>query len=144
MMKSNSGFSKMAGFSLIELMVAVAIVGILAAVAMPSYQEYVRQSNRSAAKSVLLENAQLMEQFYTENNQYKKDIGGNTKTVPLDKSPKSGTTQYTISIAYPTDHSFTLTATPTGTMTGDKCGKLTLKHNGSQGAEGNVAECWNR
>jgi prepilin-type N-terminal cleavage/methylation domain-containing protein len=66
---------KSAGFTLIELMITVALVGILAAIAVPSYQNYVRQSNRAVAKSLLYENAQFMERFYSQNNQYDATVG---------------------------------------------------------------------
>ena len=138
-----SSFNKVMGFSLIELMVAIAIIGILAAVALPSYQDYVRQSNRSGAKAILLENAQFMEQFYTENNRYNL-ADGTAPPLPVSKSPRSGTAQYGIGVAFPTNQSFILTATPTGTMTGDTCGALTLRNTGAQGAGGDDAECWNR
>jgi len=138
-----SSFNKAMGFSLIELMVAVAIIGILAAVALPSYQNYVRQSNRSGAKTILYENAQFMEQFYTENNRYDQDLGGTAPTLPIAQSPRTGTAQYTITRALAAN-TFTLTATPTGSMTGDTCGVLTLTNTGVQGAGGNVADCWNR
>lgn len=58
------------GFTLIELMIAVAVVGILAAIAYPSYQDSVRKARRADAKSALLDAAQRQERFYTENNQY--------------------------------------------------------------------------
>lgn len=62
------------GFTLIELMIAVAVVGILAAIAYPSYQDSVRKSRRADAKSALLDAAQRQERFYTENNQYTSRI----------------------------------------------------------------------
>ncbi|MEO6422179.1 MAG: type IV pilin protein, partial [Candidatus Nitrotoga sp.] len=74
-MKIKAGFNKLKGFTLTELLIAVVIIGILAAVAMPSYQNYVRQTNRTAAKGILHENAQFMEQFYTANNQYDATVG---------------------------------------------------------------------
>ncbi len=137
-------FSKYRGFSLIELMVAIAIIGILSAVALPSYQNYVRQSNRSGAKNVLHENAQAMEQFYTENNRYDQDLGGTAPTLPILQSPRTGAAQYNITINPLAANSFTLNATPVGSMAGDVCGVLTLTNTGVQGAGGNVADCWNR
>ncbi|WP_374563098.1 type IV pilin protein [Nitrosomonas sp.] len=145
---------KVTGFTLIELMVAVAILGILASVALPSYQNYVRQSNRAVAKSLLYENAQFMERFYTQNNQYDATVGADgvanrggddiAVALPLTQSPRNGTVQYNISLQAVTDNTFILQAIPTGTMAGDICGTLTLTHTGVQGADGNIADCWNR
>ena len=152
----NSKFStiKATGFTLIELMIAVAILGILASVALPSYQNYVRQSNRAVAKSLLYENVQFMERFYTQNNQYDATVGADgvanrggddiAVALPITQSPRNGTAQYNISLQAVTDNTFVLQAIPTGTMTGDVCGTLTLTHTGLQGADGNVADCWNR
>ncbi len=62
--------SRDAGFSLIELMVVVAIVAILAAIAYPNYTDTVRRSNRSDARATLLQIAQSLERYFTENNTY--------------------------------------------------------------------------
>jgi len=140
------GNSNASGFTLIELMIAVAIVGIIAAIAMPAYQNYVTQSNRAVAKSMLYENAQFMEQFYTENNRYDQDVGGNAVAIPVTQSPRTGAVQYNITLQAVANATFTLQAVPGagGSMAGDTCGTLTLTNTGLQGAGGNVAECWNR
>ena len=132
------------GFTLVELLVAVAIVGILTAVALPSYQNYVRDTNRGVAKAILYENAQFMEQFYTENNRYDQDLAGNAIVIPLIQSPRTGAIQYQISLQAIANTTFTLQAVPVGSMVGDVCGTLTLTNTGLQGAGGDVAACWNR
>lgn len=141
------------GFTLIEVMITVAIIGIIAAVALPSYQDHVRRSNRTQAKALLHENAQYMEKMYTQNNQYDKTVGAdgiaNTAddgaiTLPIIQSPKTGTKQYDISLLASSNNTFTLRAVPTGSMTGDTCGTLTLTNTGVRGAGGNVDDCWNR
>lgn len=146
---------KSAGFTLIELMITVAIVGIIAAVAVPSYQDYVRQTNRAAAKAALYENAQFMERFYSQNSQYDASLGIDARAntaddaavvLPNTQSPKTGTAQYNISLQAVADvnNTFVLQAVPTGTMAGDTCGTLTLSNTSLQGAGGNVTSCWNR
>lgn len=140
------GNSNASGFTLIELMIAVAIVGIIAAIAMPAYQNYVMQSNRAVAKAILHENAQFMERFYTENNRYDQDMGGNAVAIPVIQSPRTGAVQYNITLQAVANATFTLQAVPDagGSMAGDACGTLTLTNTGLQGAAGTIAECWNR
>ena len=144
---------KMTGFTLIELMITVAIVGILAAVAVPSYQENVRQNNRAAAKAVMYENAQFMERFFSQNNQYDAAMGLDARAntaddvavvLPNTQSPKTGAAQYNISLQAVDNATFILKAVPAGRMVGDTCGTLTLSNTGLQGAGGGVANCWNR
>ncbi len=143
-MKFKERIDRLRGFTLIELMIVVAIVGILTAVALPSYQNYVRDSNRAAAKAILYENAQFMEQFYTENSRYDQDLATNAVAIPIAQSPRTGAAQYVISLQAVANATFTLQAVPAGSMVGDACGTLTLANTGLQGAGGNVANCWNR
>ncbi|MES1999422.1 MAG: type IV pilin protein [Pseudomonadota bacterium] len=134
------------GFTLIELIVTVAIVGILAAIAYPSYQDSVRRGNRADVKAVLLQNAQFMERNYTEANRYDQTSGGAAVVLPITQSPSTGVAKYTIALGTGTApaQTFTLTATPAGTMVGDACGAYTLTNTGLQGSGGAVADCWNR
>lgn len=140
------------GFTLIELLVVVAIVGILAAIAYPSYQEHVREARRSDARVSLLELAQFMERYYTSNGRYTLTAASNAAgpALPFTESPKDGTTKYyDLSLLNSaandlTATHFTLQAVPKGTMAGDRCGTLTLTNTGVKGAGGPVDDCWGR
>lgn len=145
MMKQKSSLN--AGFTLIELMIVVAIIGILSAIAYPSYTAYVKRSNRAQLKTIMLENAQILERFFTEANAYDTNAGGAAPAI-YDRSPKpnEGTQTYTITIVSNAT-SFELTAAPTGSMTGDECGSFTLNQLGQKGLTGNshtIAECWGK
>src|SRR4051794_10933431 len=118
---------KVQGFTLIELMIVVVIIGILAAIAYPSYINFVKRSARSEAKGALMEDAQFLERTYTLSNKYNLDSAGNTvntATLPTQATPRNGTAKYNITVTTGAS-TYTLTAAPTGAMTGDPCGSLT-------------------
>ncbi|BCX81041.1 type IV pilus assembly protein PilE [Methylomarinovum caldicuralii] len=139
------------GFTLIELMLAVAIAAILAAIAYPSYLEQVRKSRRSDAIAALLKTAQVLERCYTEYSAYNDtgcaavDDSDNTKLATAYTSTDEG--YYTISALGLTSTAFNLQAAPQNDQANDKCGKLTFNHIGQKGikdaASGvTVADCW--
>jgi len=134
------------GFTLIELMVTVMIIGILAAIAYPSYTQYVLRANRAEARAILLESVQFLERNYTTANRYDQNNAGVAIALPYLTSPKAGTTKYNITAAYGAApaQTFTLSATPTGVMSGDACGTYTLDNAGIQGSGGMIAQCWGR
>lgn len=131
------------GFTLIELMIAVAIVAILVAIAYPAYDDSVRKARRGQAKADMAELAQLAERWHTVNNTYV----GFWASVPSSQkvSPRTGGT-----VAYnlgqvETANTFTITATPTGGQTKDtRCGTLTLNQAGqkTRSGSGSLADCW--
>ena len=132
------------GFTLIELMIVVAIVAILAAIALPSYNESVRRGRRAEAQTQILQAAQFLERRYTTDGNY-----GTTLPTDLSQSPSSGTAYYTIALVTnaPTNSTFTLTATPGTNMSGDKCGSFVLVNTGAKSISGGtvaVDECWRR
>jgi len=137
------------GFTLIELMITVAIVAILAAIAYPSYIQYIRRAYRADAKTALLSDAQFLERNFTETNRYDQNPGGvaiTAASLPNAQSPSSGTAIYTIGLAVAAS-TYTLTATPVigGPMSGDSCSALTLTHLGVKGVGGSTVEaCWGK
>lgn len=133
--------NKNQGVTLIELMIAVAIVGILAAVAYPSYSQYIMSSRRSEAQSALTRIANLEERYFMDNNAY-----GNLQQLGLTATsaatyPTDGG-YYAISVTT-SSATYTLTATASGAQAYDtKCSTLTLGQDGTKGPSLSVNECW--
>lgn len=132
------------GFTLIELMVVVAIIGILAAIVYPSYVQYVTKSNRSAAESFLLSVSNKQEQYVLDARQYAATLSALSLVTPTDVARN-----YSITVAAnnaATPPSYTITATPINTQLANdtKCANLTLDQNGVKGigGTGTVATCW--
>lgn len=140
------------GFTLIELMVTVAIVGILAGIAYPSYQNSVMKSRRADAKGVLLVLANAMERHFTETNSYAGAAGttatpADTGTPRIYSIPAETASFYTVTISAANVSSYTLSAAPAGVQAADECGTLTLTHTGVKGVTGaatgiTAADCW--
>lgn len=135
---------KQHGFSLIELMIVVAIVGILSAIALPAYSGYVERTHRSIAGATLHELANFMERYYTANGRY-VDASGTAPTLPYSQSPNDGSAVYSVALVASAS-TYTLTATPVsgGRMEGDACGALSLQANGIKAVSGSAStsECW--
>lgn len=125
------------GFTLIEIMVVVAIVGIISAIAYPSYQEHVRKTRRVDAQANLMELAQFMERYHTAKGTY---VGAE---LPYDQSPKDGGKKaYTL--AFDGDvkaGSYKISATPANMMASDKCGTLSIESTGRKSSS-KGAGCW--
>lgn len=124
------------GFTLIEVMIVVAIVGILAAIAYPNYQEFVKRGNRTEGQAFLSEAAARQERYFAQNNEYitsDSDIG----KLNLKNGSTSETGKYELSIdEHAGDGGYTLTATPNFDDT--KCGNLILNAIGNRGAAGKL------
>ncbi|MEZ2738220.1 type IV pilin protein [Comamonas jiangduensis] len=135
------------GFTLIEMMIVVAIIGILGAVAYPSYTEYVMRGHRADARAGLLQTQLWMERAATANGVYP------TALPAVLTWANDNTKRYTIGFAANnTNATFTLTATPkAGAQRNDRCGTLTLTHTGERnitnrpaGSNMTAADCWSR
>lgn len=127
----------MAGVTLLELMIVVVVIGILAAIAYPSFQEQVRKSRRADGKAALMETAQVLERCYTRFASY----GAGACDAQVDLPRDSDEEQYRIT-GVRNAATFILTATPQGDQANDSCGALTLDEAGLQGAAGDPDECW--
>lgn len=139
---------RMGGFTLIELMITVAVVAILARIAYPAYTQYFVRVNRSAAESFLLSVANRQEQYNLDARQYAADPGG-LATLGITAVPSEVSSSYTIAVTSnnaATPPSYSITATPTGLQLSrdTKCGTLSIDQQGNKGrtGTGTVAECW--
>lgn len=125
------------GFTLIEMMVVVAIIALLAAIVIPSYTKYIVASHRTEAQTGMLSLAQYLESKYNASFSYPAE-----SSIPSSlKAPSNITAYYTISVNI-TDASqtYTITATPTSAQNDATCGTLTLKEDGSKTPA--TAGCW--
>ncbi|WP_211465435.1 type IV pilin protein [Collimonas silvisoli] len=138
------------GFTLIELMITMAIIAILAAVAIPSYMNYVKRGARSAAEGDMLNMAQTQERYFTNNNTYVAVAAPPTAPLAGFQNYSGGSSaarKYDITVAAgPTGSistSFTVSATPSNGYSDTTCTTLTLDSTGAKGsAKGNASPCW--
>jgi len=136
------------GFTLVELMVAMAALAILAAVAVPAFFEQVARARRVDVQAALMEDAAYMHQYYGAHDAF---MDTPPPQLPSTRSPRAGGASYLITVDVPAGDtaSFVLTAQRVGNMAGDPCGDFTLDSLGQRGlASGTFAgnrsagSCW--
>ncbi|RUQ95605.1 type IV pilin protein [Legionella septentrionalis] len=140
------------GFSLIELLVVLLIIGIITTIAYPSYREYITRARRSDGQAALLNLASRMERHYSEHNTYQTATIGTGKSTDVLSSNASPEGWYVVAITSATESNFTLRATPVRAQaTSDtRCQALTLNSLGVKGITagpggtptGTAAQCW--
>lgn len=135
--------NKNAGFTLMEIMIVVVIIGVLGAIAIPSYSSYVTRGKRSEGRTALLDAAAKLERFYSDNSRYA--TADDTFPALTNFSTSTETGKYNLSITTSgTYQAYTLTAAPT--FTDAVCNNLTLTQAGTKGADGtgSVTDCWGK
>ncbi|WP_415753534.1 type IV pilin protein [Pseudomonas leptonychotis] len=141
------------GFTLIEMMIVVAIIAVLAAIAIPNYQQYIIKSGRSEGQAKLLEAMQMQERFYSQNQTYTANLGTGGLAysgVAANADAPSEDRRYLIRAAVcdaatAISSCVLLTATPQGGQASDAvCANLTLNSRGVKGTSGTgpVTTCW--
>jgi type IV pilus assembly protein PilE len=132
---------RQAGLTLIELMIVIVVIGILAAVAIPSYREYILRSHRNAAQAFLQDVASRQAQYLLDARAYATSISALGLTTPNDLA-----TRYTFSPTATNTASgvaFTVQAIPIGPQAGERCGTLSIDSAGAKAATGSSpVGCW--
>jgi len=148
------------GFTIIELMIVVAIIGLLAGIGVPTYREYVNKSKRAEGKAALTAAAARLERYYSLNNCYPSSACGSPAATDSASAltvagiqgfsgENAAKANYNISVTF-VAQTFTLTATPKSPFTDSKCGNMTLSNTGRKWTQSNsttddvtrVDGCW--
>jgi type IV pilus assembly protein PilE len=142
--RATGGTALQYGITLIELMIVLVVVGILASIAYPSYQEYILRSRRTEGKAMLMDVVARLERHYMNQNSYTTDL---TELGFSSASPTSAEGKYQASVAAgpsgDIETSYTVTVSPQWPGGDGKCGNLTLDSRGTKGSEtGDAAQCW--
>lgn len=134
---------KVNGFTLIELMITIAIIAILGRIAFPAYTQYVAKAKRAEARSEILKGEGWLERYFNENNRY-SDAPNTTTNSGFSSAfttvPSTGGAYYSIALAV-SSSTYTITATRTGSMANDSCGNYSKSSGGSLTYSGSGSNC---
>ena len=143
------------GFTLIELMIVVTVLAIIAAVAFPSYGNYVLRANRAVAKSAILRIAGQQESFYTDRKQYATALDALGTEFPAAtvfirrdgniQAGNDGSAIYSVTLTGASAAAYTILATPVNSQARDTaCGALSYTSTGQKSAASGATDCWSR
>lgn len=132
-------FKQNMGFTLVELMIVVAVIGILAAIGYPAYQDYVIRAKRADGKAALLAVQMAEEKWRANHTSYTTALD----STGLNIGTSSPNGHYTISVS--STNGYTVTAAPSG-FSDAKCGNLGINQAGTKTVTGSdsVANCWGK
>lgn len=137
------------GLSLLELMVVLAIIGILTSISYPSYIQYLTKSRRCDGQSALLDLASRLERYYSEHNSYQAASIATNKATDVLSSADSAGHWYRLSISHQSEKDYSIKATPRGAQASDTCQTLRFNSQGIKSADGieaedltNPMQCW--
>lgn len=147
-MKNEYQKNKSKGFTIIEVLIVVAILGILAAIAIPQVTKYTTNARRADGKTALLAAAQAMERYYTNNYTYGEMDGGVYEGATIPGSSDQGYYTVTVTAANATAFTIQAVADPSGKLASDtQCKTMTINQLGEKKAYDNqnadkTSECW--
>ena len=132
---------KARGFTLVELMITVAVLGIIVAIGYPAYTDQMRKTRRADAKSALMDAAAKMERHYTQFGRYSATLAN----VGIAATSPENFYSIAATVTNPNSQTFTLTATRAGQQAGDKCGNYTINQAQNRSVTGGSLtsqQCW--
>jgi type IV pilus assembly protein PilE len=151
-MHPEKALSKQCGVTLIELMIVIVILAVIASIAYPSYMNYVVDTKRTAATSILLQVADRQQQFFMDNKRFANDLTNlgfaNSPLVIADDgrtmaNAADSESTYSVALTNVTATTYTITAAPLNSQAArdTECGSLTLNQTLTKGSDGG-SDCW--